>query len=161
MSTRLLVLDDIADTVQATSSYGRPPLKYELVASRARSEQSLIIGGQLTITTGCTGSTGPYVTIVDAGDGRLLSQVAVVAVQNDLSRPELSVIVLPGVMYSYLFDVGSNVTVTILAVVQEHIDNAALVNLKSKLHGQVAVKIPAESVGVSNVIITAWPLSEN
>ena len=46
------------------------------------------------------------------------------------------------------------------AVVHEHDVREALVKLKSLLHGHVAVTMPAESVGVLNVITTAWPLSE-
>ena len=51
--------------------------------------------------------------------------------------------------------------VTVLAVVHVHVVREALTKLKRVLHGHVAVTMPAESVGVLNVITTAWPLSEN
>ena len=46
-------------------------------------------------------------------------------------------------------------------MVHEHVERDALMKVKRELHGQVAVTMPAESVGVSNEITTAWPLSEN
>ena len=54
-----------------------------------------------------------------------------------------------------------NIMVTVAAVVHEHVVRDALTKLKRLLHGHVAVTIPAESVRVLNVIITAWPLSLN
>ena len=67
---------------------------------------------------------------------------------------------MPGIRYA-LFDEELNVMVTVAAVVHVHVVREALVKLKSLLHGHVAVTMPAESVGVLNVITTAWPLSEN
>ena len=46
-------------------------------------------------------------------------------------------------------------------MVHEHVERDALMKVNRELHGQVAVTMPAESVGVSNEITTAWPLSEN
>ena len=51
--------------------------------------------------------------------------------------------------------------VTVAAVVHEHVVRNALMKLKRLLHGHVAGTMPAESVGVLNVITTAWPLSLN
>ena len=69
---------------------------------------------------------------------------------------------LPGARYPPL-DVPYplKIMVTVDAVVHVQVVKFALVKLKRELHGQVALNMPAESVKVSNVITTAWPLSEN
>ena len=54
-----------------------------------------------------------------------------------------------------------NFMVTVDAVVHVQVVKFAPVKLKRELHGQEALTMPAESVGVSNVITTAWPLPEN
>ena len=67
---------------------------------------------------------------------------------------------MPGIRFA-LFNEELKVMVTVAAVVHVHVVREALVKLKSKLHGHVAVTMPAESVGVLNVTTTAWPLSLN
>ena len=84
-----------------------------------------------------------------------------VSEQNDLSRPPVRVIALPVVRYEIPLDVAPKVTVTVVAVVQVQVDKEAPMKVNRVLHSQVAVTMRAESVGVSNVITTAWPLSEN
>ena len=80
--------------------------------------------------------------------------------QKDLSKPPTKVTLLPGTILT-LFDKELKVMMTVAAVVHEHVVRDALIKLKRVLHGHVAVHMPAESVGVLNVITTAWPLSEN
>ena len=89
-----------------------------------------------------------------------MAQSVVSPEQNTLSRPPVRVTLLPGINFA-LFDEELKVMVTVAAVVHEHIVRDALTKLKSLLHGHVPVIMPAESVGVLNVITTAWPLSEN
>ena len=67
---------------------------------------------------------------------------------------------MPGIRFAS-FNEELKVMVTVAAVVHVHVVREALVKMKSLLHGHVAVTMPAESVGVLNVITTAWPLSEN
>ena len=67
---------------------------------------------------------------------------------------------MPGIRFT-LYKKELNVMVTVAAVVHVHVVREALTKLKRVLHGHVAVTMPAESVGVLNVITTAWPLSEN
>ena len=80
--------------------------------------------------------------------------------QNILSRPPVRVTLLPGTRFAF-FNEELKVMVTVAAVVHEHVVRDALIKLKRVLHGHVAVTMPAESVGVLNVITTACPLSEN
>ena len=54
-----------------------------------------------------------------------------------------------------------NITFTVLLVDQVQAADGAPVKAKRALQGQVAEVIPAESVGVSKVITTSCPLSEN
>ena len=67
---------------------------------------------------------------------------------------------MPGIRFT-LYKKELNVMVTVAAVVHVHVVREALTKLKRVLHGHVAVTMPAESVGVLNVITTAWPLSLN
>ena len=80
--------------------------------------------------------------------------------QKDLSKSPCKVTVLPGIRFAFL-DEELKVMVTVAAVVHEHVVRDALTKLKRELHGHVASTMPAESVGVLNVITRAWPLSEN
>ena len=88
------------------------------------------------------------------------AHVSALLKQKDLSKLPSKVTLLPGTILT-LFDEELNVMVTVAAVVHEHVVRDALTKLKSLLHGHVAVTMPAESVGVLNVITTAWPLSLN
>ena len=80
--------------------------------------------------------------------------------QKALSRPLIRVTFPPGIRYT-LLDATAKVIETVEAVVHEQVERDALTKVKRLLHCQVADTMPAESVGVSNEITTAWPLSEN
>ena len=54
-----------------------------------------------------------------------------------------------------MLDAAPKVIETVEAVVQEQVERDALMKVKRELHGQLAVTMPAKSVGESNEITTA------
>ena len=87
--------------------------------------------------------------------------------QCDLKSPLRRVTELPIVKLGSLpaicatASTAPNITLTVLLVDQVQAADGAPVNAKRALHGHVAEVILAESVGVSKVITTSCPLSEN
>ena len=116
--------------------------------------------GLLSTTTGLVGFFGDKVMRSAVGARLFKAHVAALLEQKDLSKPHIKVTLLPGIRFA-MFNEEVKVMVTVAAVVHVHVVREALVKLKSLLHGHVAVTMPAESVGVLNVITTAWPLSLN
>ena len=130
------------------------------MASSTRLAQEPSERGLLSTTTGLVGLFGAKVLRSAVGARLFKAHVAALLEQKDLSKPPSKVIVLRGIRFAF-FDEELKVMVTVAAVVHEHVVRDALIKLKRELHGHVAVTMPAESVGVLNVITTAWPLSEN
>ena len=130
------------------------------MASSTRLVQEPSERGLLSITTGLVGLFGANVLRLAVGAWLFKAHVAALLEQKDLSKPPSKVTVPLGIRFA-LFDEELKVMVTVSAVVHEHIVRDALTKLKSLLHGHVPVIMPAESVGVLNVITTAWPLSKN
>ena len=110
--------------------------------------------GLLSTTTGLVGLFGAKVLRSAVGARLFKAHVAALLEQKDLSKPPSKVIVLRGIRFAFL-DEELKVMVTVAAVVHEHVVRDALIKLKRELHGHVAVTMPAESVGVLNVITTA------
>ena len=131
------------------------------MASSTRLAQEPRERGLLSITTGLVGLLGAIVMRLAVG-ARLFKVHVFVSLleQKDLSKPPTKVTLLPGTILP-LFDEELKVMVTVAAVVHVHVERTAFTKLKRVLHGHVAVTMPAESVGVLNVITTACPLSEN
>lgn len=151
----------IAVTVQITALYGRPPLPYEPVASITRLACEPKDRGQFKIVTGLDGLVGAAVRTEVLGEAGLLAQSASVLKQKALTRPPVRVTMLPVFTYECMSEVAPKVTETVDTVVHAQVAEAALMNVKSKLQGQVAATMPAESLGASNEITSAWPLLEN
>ena len=130
------------------------------MASSTRLVQEPSERGLLSTTTGLVGLFGAKVLRSAVGARLFKAHMAALLEQKDLSKPPIKVTLLPGIRFPF-FNEEVKVMVTVAAVVHEHVVRDALIKLKRELHGHVAVTMPAESVGVLNVITTAWPLSEN
>ena len=92
------------------------------------------------------------------------AQVATVPVQKDLNFPPINVTLFPVVRYATLLEAlvtTPNATLTVAASTHLHVVDSAFIKTKRELHAHVVVAMPAESEGVSKVIITACPLFEN
>ena len=116
--------------------------------------------GLFSTTTGLVGLFGDKVMRSEDGEGAFKAHMVRLLQQKDLSKPHIKVTLLPGIRFAF-FNEELKVMMTVAAVVHEHVVRDAFLKLKRVLHGHVAVTMPAESVGVLNVITTAWPLSLN
>ena len=151
-------------TVQRTDVYKRPPLPYDPVASRVRFAQAPKVAGALITTVGLEGFDGAWVETLAALAVGLLRQKAADSVQNERNNPALRVTLAPGARYMTLvwtlFTTPKEAT-TADALIHLHDVIAAPTKLNRPVHGQIAVLIPAESVGLLKVTTTSCPLSEN
>ena len=154
----------MAETVQMTEVYRRPPLPYDSVVSSIRSSQGPRLAGLLMTTVGAEGFKAFRVsTVIFEAVGFEVQELPPPR-QYDLKCPPNRVTELPILMLESLTAMSFTalmITVTVLLVDQVQVAKGAPVKAKRTLQGQVAEAMLAESVGESKVITTSCPLSEN
>lgn len=160
LETSMRILFAVANTVQLTDVYGRPPPPDDPVASSIRSAHEPMETGLLRTTEGTEGFKGSAVVTDVAGAALFLAQETIEPVQSARSCPAINVTEFPGVRKTSLY-FPLKITITEDVVVHEHVERDEETNVNSRLHSHEELVMPAESVGVSNEMITAWPLSEN
>ena len=154
----------MAETVQMTEVYRRPPLPYDSVVSSIRSLQGPRLAGLLMTTVGSKSARGFRVSTIILEAVGFEVQELPPPTQYDLKCPPNRVTGLPTATPASLPAMSvtaSKITFTVLLVDQVQVAEGEPVKAKRALQGQVAEAMLAESVGVSKVITTSCPLSEN
>ena len=157
-----LISSLVADTVQITDLYRRPPWPYDPVASSVKFEQSPNVGGAVMITVGEIGFRGASINEAPVVVG-FAEQAGAVFVQKALTVALRTLTVSPTFVKFKLL-VTSVTTgkdaLTKAAVTHVHIDFESPEKVKRVLQDHEASVIPALSVEESKVIKKYSPPSE-